>query len=257
MTHGTTLGQRARRGLLQLGDDGLRLGRGFGEIAFDACEVPSADHGQHAAAFAAFGQPAQMGRHVAVALVDYGAVQRLGLLGELAEGGFEHVALLQALDLGLVDLLARQHAGKQAADHLGAAPPRNRGIGPAQREADVAVYQRQRQAALQRPVHGGAQFGPGLDAVLLGDAHLVGAQCEAGRNHRHLPVADDTEQVEPADGVRIEHRPLAAFAQFDGDGVEDLAVEQVAHCLDAGRRDVGGAEQHDFDLTDANDAVRL
>src|SRR5690606_16132634 len=129
--------------------------------------------------------------------------------------------------------------------------------GTAQREAYVAVYQCQRQAALQRTINRGAQFRARLDAVLLGQAHLISTQRQAGGHHRDLAVLHYAEQIEPAHRVRIEHGALAAFAQLNRHFVETARFEQGVDCPHTGWRYMRRAEQHDLDTTDAQHAVGL
>ncbi|KAG1251452.1 hypothetical protein G6F65_018354 [Rhizopus arrhizus] len=79
------------------------LGVGF-QVARQPGQVAGTDHGQHFALLRVV-LFAQARGHVAGTLAEDGLVQRRALAGELAEARFQHVALLEFLDLVLAHFL--------------------------------------------------------------------------------------------------------------------------------------------------------
>ncbi len=100
-------------------------------------------------------------------------------------------------------------------------------------------------------LQGGAHLGTGLDAGLLGDALLEGAEGQVGGDHAGFALAKDLEQVLVTQGVRVGQVAVAGVAQLDGDGVEVAGIDQVAHLVGALGADVGGAQQGKGGIADA------
>ncbi len=205
-----------------------------------AFQVAGADHHQRMPRRC---QPEQLGGHIAVALVDERFVHGGGFGGELVEGRFEHVAFLEPLDIGFLDLFARQQAGEQRAQRAHALPPGNTPIDPFQGDTDIAIDQFEGQIGRRTAIDRGAHFRPRLDAELVGQTLLIGAQREIGRHHAGLALAQYLEQIHLLEFAGAGERGMASVAEFDGDAVVVAGFDFVLHFFGAGARDVGGAQQ--------------
>ena len=244
--------------LLHLFQRFAHLGRRRGVVAQvfgQALEVARADHRQHLAR--ARGRFAQARGHVAVALGDDGLVELGRLARELAEARLQHVALLEPLDLVLADLVARQQAHQQARADLRAPPPAQALHRALEGQADVAVDELQGQATRAGIGGGGLELGAGFDAHLLGQPALVGRQRQVGGEQRRLALAQHLDQVHAPERVGIGHGLQALFVEFDRDGVVGAGGDRGAHRVDAGARDVGGAQQRVAHAVAFDDGVGL
>jgi hypothetical protein len=65
---------------------------------------------------------------------------------------------------------------------------------------------------------------------------------EIRRNQSRLALTDDLEEIEVTKRLRIAHRLVARFAQFDRHRVERFAGKYLAHGFDTGARDMSGAK---------------
>ncbi len=223
----------------------FRLGvvRAILEMPGEAFEVPGTDHHEHPAVFAPRVFHPQAVGHVAVAFGDQGLEQFGRVLGEFGERGFQDVAFLELFDCLLVDLLGREGTQEQAGRHVEPLVPWHAAVGAAQRDRQVAIDQLQGRIALAGRLDGGLQFRPRLDAELLGDAALVAAQRQVGHDQAGLAVADDPVQVQVLPGFPAFQRLQPRRAQLHGDGIELVLFGHVHDGVDAGSRNMGGAQQ--------------
>ena len=241
---------------LQLGAQRRRcLGVGF-QVACQTRQVAGSDHCQHFA-LARVVFFAQAGGHVAVALADDGFVQRRALACELTEARFQHVALLELLDLVLAHFLGREQAGAEAGNQLQLAEEAQPLRRAAEGQANLAVDQVHRQVAFAGEFHRTFQLGTGLDVELLGQATLIGGQSQVGGEQGDAALADHLDQVELGECVGVAQRLQALRVQLDGNGIEAAAVDGFFNGLDAGAGDVGGAQQGVAHAVAFDDAHRL
>ncbi len=192
----------------------------------------------------------QLDGHVLVAFGDERAVEALGALGELAEGRLEDVALLELLDLLLVDLLVGEGRGEQAGEQDHALPPADAGVQPTQRHADVAIDEDERQALLLGARHRGSHLGAGLDAELVGQALLERPEREVHGQHARPAGAQHLHQVGLGVGVGVGDSGQATGVELDGDAVVVAAGDHLRYGLRRGARDVRRAKQGDAHAVD-------
>ncbi len=214
------------------------------------------DHRQHLAC--TFGADlAQARGHEAVALGDHGFVEGRTAGGEFAEARLQEIALLEFFDLLALDLFVGKQAGAEAGDQLGPTPESEPAEGALERDADVAVDQRQPQAAFVGALGGGLEFGAGFDAQLFGQAALVGGQGKIGGDQAGFSLAQDLEQVEFRQRIRVGHRPVPLGIEFDRDRVVAASGDCRFDRVDAGAGNVCGAEQGVAHAVAFDDGVRL
>ena len=142
------------------------------QVPRGSLQVPRADHDQHVGARGRH-RATQRGGHVAIALGDDRLVERGRLFREFAEGRFEHVALLELLDVGLGDILVDDHPGEQTRCHHGPTPPAQSMHRPSEGQSDIAIDEVQREVARARFHRRDLEFGAWLDAELVGQSALV------------------------------------------------------------------------------------
>ena len=235
-----------------------RCGVVIAKVLRHALQVACADHRQHFAGTAFCGRRfAQACGHVAIALGDDRVVQRRAVAGEFAEARFEHVALLEFLDLVAADFLVAEQRCDQSAAKLGAPPPAESRRRTLEGDADVAVDQVQREVAFARIERRGLQFGAGFDPQLFGEPALVRGEAEVGGEQRGLAFAQHLDQVELGQRIGIGQRRKPLRIQFDGDGVVTPAGDRSTHRVQARLRDMGGTEQRVAHAVAFDDGVRL
>ncbi|MNV40935.1 hypothetical protein D3C71_1325560 [compost metagenome] len=200
------------------------------------------DHGQHFA-LGRVVHFAQARCHVAVALADDGVVQGRALAGELAEAGFEHIALLELLDLVFAHFLGGEQASAQAHHQLDLAEEAQALRGTPEGQADLAVDQVHGQVAFVGQGDRALELGTRLDLELFGQAALVGGQGQVGGEQGDAALADHLDQVELGQRIRIGQCLQALRVQFDRDRIEAATFDRTFHRFDAGLRDVRGAQQ--------------
>ncbi len=178
--------------------------------------------------------------------------------GEFAEARFEHVALLELLDVLRADFLVGEERRRcrpppsLARDHQPSRLEARLKVRPTSRS--IRCTGRSRCARFQ---HRALEFGAGFDAELFGQAALVGGEGQVGGEQRGLAGADHLDQVEPRQRVRIGQGLQALRVEFDRDRVEGAAADRIAHRFHAGLRDVRGAQQGVAHAVALDDRVRL
>ncbi|MNV37240.1 hypothetical protein D3C71_1287530 [compost metagenome] len=204
--------------------------------------MTGADHCQHFA-LGRVVHFAQARGHVAVALADDGLVQGRAFAGELTEAGLQHVALLELFDLVLAHFVGREQACAQARHQLDPAEEAQSLRGAFEGQPDFPVDQVHRQVAFVGQRHRALELGAGFDPQLLGEAALIGGQCQVGGEQGHAPFADHLDQIQLGQGIGVGQRLQALRIQLDGDRVETATADRALHRLHAGLGHVGGAEQ--------------
>ena len=174
--------------------DGARgVRHAFRQCRLGAGQMPGAEHREDMPPRLVAQGLDQLGRHVAVAFGDQWLVDLAAILGELGEGGVEHVAFLQRLDLLLGDLLTRQHRCNQRAEQPHALPPGHVRQRALQCRADITIDAQQLQTALLGLADRGTLLGPRLDVELLGKSLLKSAQRQLPGDQRRLALTHDLE----------------------------------------------------------------
>ena len=111
-------------------------------------------------------------------------------------------------------------AGRRArsASSLLLSQQRQRGPGAAQRDAHVAVAQRDGDAQLLRHARGFEQLAARHHAELAAEAPLVRRQQEVEQQRRELAVLDHLAQVEAFPAILLRQRVEAALVELDAHG---------------------------------------
>ncbi len=226
------------------------------QAARDARQVRRADHDENAP-MAGRDELFDARAHVGVAFGDQRLVDRRGALRELGKGGLKQVVLLEALHTVLIDILRCEHARDQPREQIGALPPGHVPVDPLQRDADIAVDQREFEALRLGTLDGGAHLGARFGAQLLGEAILEGAEREHRGDHRRLAVADHLEEVELREGGGVGECAMPAAAEFHRDTVVVALGDLAGDGLRAGLRHVGRAQQADKAVAQREVAARL
>ncbi len=94
-----------------------------------------------------------------------------------------------------------------------------------------------------RLLQGGTHFGARFDAGLLGDPLLERTECQVGRDHAGLALAEDLEQVLLGQGIGVVEIGMACVAQLDGHGIEFAGTDHAAHVIGTLGGDMRSAQQ--------------
>ena len=108
---------------------------------------------------------------------------------------------------------------------------------------------------LGRVTVGGPHFSARLDAELIGDPALVGAECQVGHDQAGLALADDLVEVEVSPFALGGEGVVTRLAKLHRDGVVIAGFGQKLHCIGAGPGNMRGADNGVFD-TIANHLAR-
>ena len=103
--------------------------------------MPGSHYGEDMLTRLAVGFGLESRGHVAITLVDERRVEIGVLVRKLSERGFQHIPLLQPLDLLLAHLLVGDDARHQPRYQVEAAPPGNVVINPLERDPDLPIDQ--------------------------------------------------------------------------------------------------------------------
>ncbi len=104
---------------------------------------------------------------------------------------------------------------------------------------------------------GRTHFCARLDAELLGDAALVGAQRQVGHHQTGLALADDPVEVEVFPVAFSLEGVKACWTQLDRHGVEPAAAGHLSDGLGTGPGDVCRAQQRVVDAITMDASERL